>query len=432
MPVVSLADWNPVNPRLPADAAAPVYRYYAGFRPDFVRDALSSLGAGVGLLVLDPWNGSGTTTAVANEFGCVAYGFDRNPAMPVVAKANLLSCDVSASLSSLANEIVANCHKRRTDDRLDDDGLAMWFGGLTTLHIRRLEREIHHLLVDRETPWPIAACSSVSGISSLAAFFYVAGFRVIKGLLKRFRSSNPTWIRLADNERRVSVRSDDLHDAFLAEVSAMQSKLRSRTLQSNWSLTAIELASSTALPLMANVVDAIITSPPYCTRIDYIMASLPELAFLGYSTDQWRHLRDEMIGTLTVPMEGTSVDIRWGAACLEFLHQVKTHRSRASDTYYTKTHTQYFDSIFRSFGELHRVLRPGGACIMVVQDSYYKEVHNDLAKIFVEMTSHYRWSLERAVPFAKIATLAGINPRSKRYRSPGSATETVLAFRKAS
>ncbi|WP_410712175.1 DNA methyltransferase [Bradyrhizobium sp. BEA-2-5] len=42
-----------------------------------------------GQVVLDPWNGSGTTTSVANGAGLTAVGIDINPAMAVVAKARL-------------------------------------------------------------------------------------------------------------------------------------------------------------------------------------------------------------------------------------------------------------------------------------------------------------------------------------------------------
>jgi tRNA G10 N-methylase Trm11 len=212
----------------------------------------------------------------------------------------------------------------------------------------------------------------------------------------------------------------------------MQSKLRKRTPQSSWALTALEMASSTRLPLMDRVVDAVITSPPYCTRIDYVMASAPELAFLGFNKEQWRSLRNEMIGTLTVAPNCPDRDAKWGRTCLEFLDRVKSHKSRASDTYYLKTHLQYFSSMFTSLAEIQRVLRPGGHCVMVVQDSFYKEVRNDLATVFTEMGHSQNWSLRCRADFSKLATLARVNPRSQKYASSGSAQETVLAFQKAS
>jgi len=430
MPLKSLAAWDPVNPSLSGEPIAEsIYRYYAGFRRDFAREALTAVGAGVGTTVMDPWNGSGTTTAAARELGCVGYGFDRNPCMAFVAKAKLLDESVSPSIPSLTSEIVTNFKRRRSVDQLDDESLRLWFTQASAEQIRTLEHETHRLLVGNEQLWPLVHATSLKDVSSLAAFFYVAWFNVVKTLVRKFRSSNPTWIRKAAGNQ-ISVETDDVIAAFQAEVTRMQGLLRARTTDDNWSLTGIELASSRQLPLKDGVVDAIVTSPPYCTRIDYVIASMPELAVLGFGKVDVQSLRGEMIGTLITTDVVGVIDPRWGATCAAFLDRVRGHASHASSTYYLKNHLQYFRSMFDSLGELNRVLRTDGRCIMVVQDSYYKEVHNDVATMLTEMASSRGWHLERKVDFAKKVTLARVNPKTKRYGSPGSAIESVLAFEK--
>lgn len=52
------------------------YRYYAGYSRAFVTDTIDHLGLTKGSTILDPWNGSGTTTAVAAEAGYEVVGFD--------------------------------------------------------------------------------------------------------------------------------------------------------------------------------------------------------------------------------------------------------------------------------------------------------------------------------------------------------------------
>ena len=427
-----LNDWAPINPRLSVrNGKRSLYRFYAGFCPEFVTDALCHARAGIGKVVLDPWNGSGTTTASARELGCVAYGFDRNPAMTVVAKANLLSADVGPSVSALAAELGAKFRKQGTYESLADDGLRQWLDDRSTLSFRRLEKEVHRLLVGCEAGWPLSRCETYSGLSSLASFFYVALFRSIGRQLKKFRCTNPTWIRMCGKElSRVALSPDALLGAFMNEVEAMRLVLRDKTPQACWSLTALEIAASTSLPLMDGVVDVVVTSPPYCTRIDYVMASAPELAVLGFSSAENRDLRNQMIGTLTVTSRDVEQRAAWGQTCLAFLDSVKSHRSRASDTYYFRTHLQYFDGMWSSLEEIARVLRPRGVCIMVVQDSYYKEVWNDLATIISEMADGLGLELCRRTDFSKRATLARVNPRSREYRAAGEARESVLAFQK--
>lgn len=65
---------------------------------------------------------------------------------------------------------------------------------------------------------------------------------------------------------------------------------------------------------------------------------------------------------------------------------------------------------------------------MVVQDSYYKELHNDVALIAAQMADIAGMSLELRRDFASIKNMAGLNGRSKIYRKTNHATESVLCF----
>jgi len=79
--------------------------------------------------------------------------------------------------------------------------------------------------------------------------------------------------------------------------------------------------------------------------------------------------------------------------------------------------------------EIDRTLRESGQCILVVQDSYYKDIHLDLAMIVTEMGSLLSWQLLERLDFSK-NQLYG---RRKAY-NPGNRLvpkESVLFFRKA-
>jgi hypothetical protein len=71
---------------------------------------------------------------------------------------------------------------------------------------------------------------------------------------------------------------------------------------------------------------------------------------------------------------------------------------------------------------------PGGKGMIVVQDSYYKDIHNNLPQVFIEMALSHGLELERRVDFRQRRTMAGINPAVKPYRSTASAVESVLCF----
>jgi len=75
-------------------------------------------------------------------------------------------------------------------------------------------------------------------------------------------------------------------------------------------------------------------------------------------------------------------------------------------------------------------LKPGGAAILVVQDSYYKELHNDLPKIIGQMGERAGLELIRSERFAWQQSMSRINPHPRGYNRPSDATESVLCFAK--
>ena len=406
------------------------FRYYAGYSDRFVVDVLGHLRLPERSTVADPWNGSGTTTKAAHDLGYNAYGFDVNPVMVLVAKARLLGQAIRPSHLSLAENMI----ERALGDgslELPDEPLRAWFAPSSAAILRRLERALQRLLVDTDTIRNLAHESSLDSVSPVAAFFYTALFRTVRGFVRTFEATNPTWITAPTKAHRVRPRPDDICLSFLAHVSEMAplpGDGRRQILSNMQAQSDIRLASSQNLPLAPASVDAFITSPPYCTRIDYAIATRPELAVLGLSTIDLPELRRRMIGTPTVAKQTITPRKEWGGACLQFLDAVASHSSRASATYYLKTHLQYFDSIYDSLRELDRALRPAGSCVIVVQDSFYKDIHNDLPQIFVQMSNSLGWVLKGLRSFPIERTMAAVNPRHQVYGRRGGAIESVLWF----
>ena len=62
------------------------FPYYAGYPETFARALLTSANLAGDAVVLDPWNGSGTTTYTASLLGLRSCGFDLNPVMIIIAR----------------------------------------------------------------------------------------------------------------------------------------------------------------------------------------------------------------------------------------------------------------------------------------------------------------------------------------------------------
>ena len=403
------------------------YPYYPGFSENFARDVLSKASIDPGGWVLDPWNGSGTTVSVANSLGMNAHGYDLNPVMILVAKGRCLDSANYNSLGPLTLDIARKAKKSFDADL--NDPLSTWFSSESVEAIRSIEAAVQKLLIDSGYYKNMTHCL-VDDVSDLAAFFYVAIFRTIRELLHPFLTSNPTWVkRPTSHNSRVRPSAETIREVFIRNSTEMSSVASPKFSATGRGQKVIRVASSEQIPLLNDTVGCVLASPPYCTRIDYAVATSPELALLGYALDdEFDGLRRELIGTSTVPRTAPKASMEMGTTCLHFLDALSKHSSKASSSYYYKNHIQYFHSMGASLSEIARVLKPGGACVLVVQDSYYKDIHNDLPAIVAEMAALRTLRLREKRDFKLTRTLAGVNPGAREYRTSFSAVESVLSF----
>ncbi len=361
------------------------YPFYASFSLRFAEALISSAGLPRGALIVDPWNGTGTSSLAAASLGHLVRGFDLNPVMVIAARAKLLDDAELVAVDNTASRFPAIS---RLALPVEADPLSSWLSDESVREIRAIENALRHAsgAVLGSNGNGGGNGHRLSRMPKTMSFFYVALFRTVRHFLRPFMSSNPTWIRQArGGDERIQFARGSAVDVFACICRRMLSEAPMARMSTQFGRSKVDLASADSLPLRAGSVDWILSSPPYCTRIDYAVATMPELALLGYGGDRFTELRRTLTGTLTVNGAVPRASASWGRTCARFLKKLRDHPSKASETYYLRTHLQYFASIERSLGEIHRVLRSGGQCILVVQDSYYKDVQNDLPRIFTEM-----------------------------------------------
>ena len=420
---------NPKRERKGPTGRASWYPYYASFSQSFARGLIASINLSPKSRIMDPWNGSGTTIAAATSEGHLGFGFDINPVMVIAARARLLGRASKESIQPLVSEICIRAGNSRPSTHVGRrEPLSAWLGEASCVSIRRIEGAIQHLLVKTNFCSLLTDAASVNELSDLASFFYVALFRTLRRLLASFFATNPTWVKKpCSNQGRLRPSFDNAVNVFRGEVTAMVQALDQELEPSENCSALVSIASSDSIPTRQGTIDCVLTSPPYCTRIDYAVATSIELALLGIDSENgFNQLRRSMIGTSTVLPSPPSISNLWGETCLNFLEDVSKHPSKASAGYYLKNHLQYFDGMFKSFKEISRVIKRGGLCILVVQDSHYKEVRNNLPQICIEMCESSGFSFQKKVDFEQMNTMAGRNPRTRQYRFNACATESVV------
>lgn len=337
--------------------------YYAGFSLDFARVVIRDLRRAKKTPVLDPWNGGGTTTLAAVEAALPAIGVDLNPAACVIASAKLFRVPPQRQVVRRASWPPAPDGEVAVDEALLPwlvrDDCARVRGVLNEVQLRNglgagsLRDQLQNLISAR------AACRYVVDMAS--------DIRAQVGQTCR----NPTWDR--------APRTPLALDWTRIRMPATQHELP------DIKRVTIMLADARSLPLEDGTVGAIVTSPPYCTRIDYARYTLFLNAMLGLGgeTAGYNQLRRSLMGTTALRADADEVALPDEIEAL--VRRVTEHPSTGSRRYYGRQYRQYFVDAMKSAQEMARVLKPGGTIHLVVQGSYYKEIVIDLPSLYASI-----------------------------------------------
>lgn len=393
---------SPKRPPVETAGLADIFPYYAGFAFDWACKQLFVQSNGDPTkVVLDPWNGSGTTTLAAQSDGHPSFGIDRNPVANLVAQ---LRCQVRVT----GNLLLPPQRSKAFGKKAGRDALSNWFSPASVARIRDWTRSLQSEPLD----------AKIVGLVSI--------FRVVRSVTERFEGTNPTWVKRAKSDvELVDIFIDDLDGLILAEQEYLWGRLMSAPRGVGG--TSIITASSDRLPISDNVVDVILTSPPYLTRIDYGVAYCRELAVLGIDVLSNRDLRADLMGTTLIRGDAAN-QFKPGKVARDLMHRVSSHSSKASSGYYLKQTMQYLRDLSAGFDEMTRVVKPGGTLCMVVQDSYYKDEPVPLADICIDEAGARGWELVLNEQFPVKRTLTSLNKSAREYKK-SQVSESVITFR---
>jgi hypothetical protein len=305
----------------------------------------------------------------------------------------------------------------------DTDPLRAWLSSRLAIRFRSIEGAVLALLGTRdgntvdprqEAPPPFAA------------FFLLCLTRAAKRFARVCEATNPTWIA---PERRGDARPVSLDRAFLEMVSACACDIATGPRPSS---SYVATGDSRALPVEDASIDVVITSPPYCTRVDYFRATQFELSALGIGPNDGtcRRLREAAMGTNLMRSAAPGSSDGLPRVVMRFLDTVRSHPSKDSERYYARTFAQYFSDAQASMRELHRVMHVGGTAVLVVQSSYYKDIRIDLGSLYAALgrASHLAAHVHCRVPVRKVLT--SINARANEYVRDRKYTEDVVVLKK--
>ena len=395
--------------------------YYAGYSESFVQSALGYLTLSKNDIVLDPWAGSGTTQLVCAKHGIRAVGIDINPVMSIFANAKTGSLiedfskisDFLSKMSSCFHNNSINCTKNTSEDPLLN-----WMTSSLCDTLRQISAFIIKETIPFKTPFAkyysvnILNEKSSFQVNLLSDFLFAALFITGRKMASYRGGSNPTWTKAA--EVKIDYSKKDVVNEFISQCHQMHEDINAAGIlvsSDNISL----VANSRTLPFASSTFGAIITSPPYLTRIDYAMSTKPELLLLKDEC-YLRQIREQTMGAPVIVDKTIESKKSWGALCNSLLSSIETHSTKSAKNYYLPNILQYFRDAEDSIREIVRVLRPGGKALIVVQSSYFKELEIKLGEMYVEMAIELGCASSIVSRDTVRGHMAHVNSKSNEYK----------------
>lgn len=345
-------------------------------------------------VILDPMAGSGTVLAAARALGRSCYAFDIDPLALIMMRVIGTQQDVG-QIKRAGERVLEDAIKLSRDlNRLDQ---------LFAKHFDKETQEfIHFWFPTRSRRGLLALWWAIKrvGVRKVRNVLALAFSRLI--IAKSAGVSRAIDLPHTRPHRRLDKEVPDPLVMFPRRLKEVLQRLSHSTPNPVAAPLVIQAADARRLPLDNSSIDLVLTSSPYANAIDYVRAHKFSLVWMGYSLSTLRTLRAQMIGA-----ERSESKVRQELAWLEH-HLPKPDGRQARRRAILR---RYFYDMDRVLGELYRVLKPGGACILILGRSTVGNHIVDTPALVVRLAEKYGFEhintryrqinpLRRSLPFA--------------------------------
>ena len=278
-------------------------KYKEGFSSSLVNSLLKEFKISRNGLVMDPFMGSGTTALVCQMNGINSIGFDILPMSKIAieAKKNVFKYDVnelSGLLSELKNMECPLEYNKSFDYLSITDGA---FPDATAKEIAFYSDWNDKSHYSTETKNLVKLCI----LNSLETISYTAkDGQYLRWDYRSKKMIEANEDRQNKGKRPIVVRLDKgtlpgLHENLCKELEGVINdikQIQKTSSQTNAQIDYIEGSVLYELPkLDDNILDGVITSPPYCNRYDYTRTYALELNYLNLSKEDITKLRQTLL-----------------------------------------------------------------------------------------------------------------------------------------
>ncbi len=394
----------------------PIHPFPARMAPDIVRDAIDGLAEPIRLL--DPMMGSGTVLAIARSEGHQAIGVDSDPLAVLLTCVWTTTIDPDAVLDKAAEVVkrakvlfrslrVAEAYPINADAETRKF-IRYWFDEYARRQLAALARSIRRVRDPRirQALW--------CGFSRL-----IITKQAGASLAMDLSHSRPhkTFRRAPVKPFRKFIKAVEIVVTNCPQVSDGRVGPPARVMNGD----------ARQLPIEAESIDIVVTSPPYLNAIDYLRCSKFTLVWIGYTIKELRKIRTDNIGAESSRREATAAE--WVGLIIARLRLRQHMRPRER-----RLLSRYIWDMDLAISETARVLRRGATAIYVVGDSTMRGTFIPNSRIVDSLAKRHGLKL--------VSKRSRRLPPNRRYLPPPVQTdgnaldnrmrrEVVMEFRKA-
>ena len=383
-------------------ASHDVHAFAAKFPPQLPRAFIRGLTA-PGDFVLDPMMGSGTTIVEALLEGRRGIGLDIDPLALRVSQAKTIPMRID-DLRDIGLKVISQAQDLLTNNSIEK--LLQKFDGRTKEFIDYW----FYPNTQRELAALVLAIQTVE-VSLLRRFLELTFSSIIvtkSGGVSRARDLAHSRPHL-DKEKNPKNALEQFSLRLQRNIKSMAH------LDTKSALAAPLPGDARSMPLRNEVIDLIVTSPPYANAIDYMRAHKFPLVWLGESVVNLTELRARYIGSEKIN----------GAQYAELPDKTEgiIQQLQKQDRKKSSILRKYFTEMQAVLAEMYRVLRKDSAAIVVVGPSMMRGVN--------VQTHHCLAEIARETGFSVIGVVQRRLDRNKRMMPArfGKKTDSMIEQR---
>jgi hypothetical protein len=368
---------------------APLHRWVpwiAGFSSSFVVDIFDHyLGDVTDATVLDPFAGVGTTLVEAQLRGWRSVGFEINAYAALACRAKLAAADLDPD--ALADAIAGYRETVGELEGLADIGALNGHrpnsqppAGFNTRVPFYPEKVVPKVLftLDYAATLP-ADLSELFQLAFASVMVSFSNYTYEPSLGSRPGAGKP----LLDNAPVVEIVAGKL-EAMLDDIRW----LREQDVSHDWTVHPRSIMEALDV-LKPGSVDLLLTSPPYLNNYHYVRNTRPQMYWLGFASSprDLRSLEETNFGKFWQTVrekERISLDFKMPAVerKLAQIRKLRAERGIYSGNGWANYAATYYNDTHRFLGIVSKLMKPGGAAVIVVGNSLLQGVELKIEEHF--------------------------------------------------